>query len=84
MMGSHSPDEHAGFLQGAYEQVDKRMSSFERALEALRGELAHRFDGVDRRLERRETKIDSTLRWSVGTTIFVGATLLAAIVTRMH
>ncbi len=52
------PEDRLSYLQGAYEQIDKRMDFFQHSLSALRDEMERRFDRVDRKFDRLESKFD--------------------------
>lgn len=91
MMNPQTPGENFSFLRGAFEQLDKRVGSLENTLGALRQEMERGFDRVDDRFNAVDKKFDSLanimqllIRWWVGSTAVVGATLLAAIILRLH
>jgi len=65
-------------LEGAYEQLDKRLASVEAEVRALRSEMAGRMDRLEDRLDRLEDRMDSQFRWILG---FQIASWLSIIVT---
>jgi hypothetical protein len=48
-------------LEGAYEQVDKRLESLDRNLEAFRGDAGRRFDAVDRKIDGLQWRMTSLI-----------------------
>ena len=63
-------------LEGAYEQVDKRLESIDRRLETLDLKIDTRFDNLDRKFD---SKIDA-FQWRMTSLIFgAWGTLMLAI-----
>lgn len=70
-------------LEGAYEQVDKRLGGVESALIQLRTELTARIDSRIDSLESRLTgRMDGQFHWLIGITFTSWITLLLAIFFR--
>jgi len=70
-------------VEGAYEQIDKRLESVEHRMEngfaELRtrvGHVDHRIDGLEQRLSQ---KIDTTCRWVIGVVLINWITVMLAI-----
>ena len=80
-------------LEGAYEQIDKRlgavegrMASLERKIDegfaAARHDLAEIARGLGQRIDRVEQKLDSTFRWVIGIILVNWITLMLAVLLR--
>lgn len=80
-------------LEGAYEQVDKRLGAVESILSRLsseinqlRTELTARIDSVNERMDRRidalTGRMDGQFHWLIGITFTSWITLLLAILFR--
>lgn len=48
-------------LEGAYEQVDKRLDSIDKRLETFRDEAGRRFDGIDRKIDALQWRATSLI-----------------------
>ena len=62
-------------LEGAYEQVDKRLGAIEAGLRDLRSEVRSEFQEMGR-------KIDNTFRWVIGVILVNWITVMLAIFLR--
>ncbi len=55
-------------LEGAYEQVDKRLADLKDSVNSLRDEMNSRLDGVDRRFDALGSKFEAKLSVLIGAT----------------
>ena len=74
-------------LNGAYEQIDKRLGDLRSDMNAGFGRFDRRFETIDRRFDAQDRKIDGILRtligWMLGqTAVIVGAIAAVAFALR--
>lgn len=84
-------DKRFGSLEGAvatlrdemkqgFDRVDDRLSAVDKRFDVI----DRKFDTVDKKFDSLTTAMQSWIRWCVGTTAIVGATLLGAVILRLH
>ncbi len=76
-------------LEGAYEQVDRRLGVVESILSQirseinqLRGELSARIDRIDGRVDTLSARMDNQFHWLLGTILTTWVTVIIAIFLR--
>ncbi|MBI2821416.1 MAG: hypothetical protein HYX74_04275 [Acidobacteria bacterium] len=69
-------------LEGAYEQVDKRLGAVESILWQLRSEINDLRNAIDRRIDNLTSRGDSQFHWLLGTILTTWVTMLLAIFFR--
>jgi tetrahydromethanopterin S-methyltransferase subunit G len=73
-------------LEGAYEQVDKRLGSIEGRMTSLERKVddgfAHLHTDIHRIEQKLDGKIDATFRWVIGIILVNWITLMLAILLR--
>jgi tetrahydromethanopterin S-methyltransferase subunit G len=73
-------------LEGAYEQIDRRLGTIEMRLESMESRFDQRFNAVDQRfnaVDQRfnvvDQRLDKHFIWSIGTTVGTWITVMLAI-----
>ena len=66
-------------LQGAYEQIDKRMGSLDTRMGSLEGRMTSLGDKVDNGLSQVRTEIHTNFRWVVSIIFINWITLMLAV-----
>ncbi len=69
-------------LEGAYEQIDRRLGTIEMRLESMESRFDQRFNAVDQRfnaIDQRFNVVDQRFLWSIGTTVGTWITVMLAI-----
>ena len=69
-------------LQGAYEQIDKRMGSLDTRMGSLEGRMTSLERKVDNGLSGVRTEIHTTFQWVVGIVLVNWVTLMLAVLLR--
>ena len=85
-----STEERIARLEGSFEQIERRMGTLEQDLRHFRPYIAARFDKVegraerpDSRFEQVDTGIDRLLRWQPRLLGAIAASIVATLLTRI-
>ncbi len=68
-------------LNGAYEQIDKRLGDLRSDMNIGFGRVDQHFETIDRRLDGQDRKVDGNLRTLVGWMLGQTAVIIGAIAT---
>lgn len=68
-------------LNGAYEQIDKRLGDLRSDVNAGFSRVDQRFEAIDRRLDTQDRKIDGNLKTIIGWMLGQTAVIVGAIAT---
>jgi tetrahydromethanopterin S-methyltransferase subunit G len=69
-------------IEGAYEQIDRRLGSIDNRIASLEHTVNERTDRVEQRIDRVEQKLDATFRWVIGIVLVNWITLMLAVLLR--
>lgn len=72
-------EERIAHLEGAYQQIDRRLGNVEQDLRALRAEVVAGFERLSDRFGGIDTRLDGLTRWFGGLMLTSWVTLMAAI-----
>lgn len=78
-MATNTLEIRMAHLEGAYEQIDKRLGSIERRMDDGFVQLRTEITGVDQRLNQ---KLDTIFRWVIGIILINWITVVLAIFSK--